>query len=125
MEIRPYEPGMAQPMTVAYNEAARLAPYSYPVSRATMAAALDGSLEDQGSADRHDETVLVAQEGTEVVGFAHIAVGPTRRDDPSRGGLGALPVVSTGATTCRRGAAGRGGELSARPGPDAHHCLSP
>ena len=87
MEMRRYERGMAQALTAAFNEAARLAPYSYPVNRATLAAALDGSLPDLGSAYRHDEAVIVAQEGADVVGFAHTAVGSVRRDDTAEVGL--------------------------------------
>jgi GNAT superfamily N-acetyltransferase len=52
-----------------------------------VAAAFDGSLADEGSARRHDEVGFVAQEGTEVVGFAHVAIGRPRHDDSVDAGL--------------------------------------
>ncbi len=87
MDIRPYEPSMATALTALFNEAVRPVPHSYPVRRATLAAALADVSEDYGRAYRHDAAVWVVQAGTDVVGFVHTAVGRVRRADVDEAGL--------------------------------------
>jgi GNAT superfamily N-acetyltransferase len=87
MDVYPYEPSMAASLTALFNEAMRPVPHSYPVRRATLAAALAGETDDHGRAYRRDEAVWVAQEGKDVVGFVHAAVGFPRRDDTVEAGL--------------------------------------
>jgi hypothetical protein len=69
MEIRPYEPAMADQLTTAYNSAIRYVPYCYPVSAKELASAL---AEDHGLRARQ---VFVALEGQSITGFAHVGVG--------------------------------------------------
>jgi GNAT superfamily N-acetyltransferase len=87
LDIYRYEPGMAAALTALYNTAVRPVPHSYPVRRATLAAALAGVSEDHGRAYRRDDAVWVAQTGTDVTGFVHAGIGRVRRNDPDEAGL--------------------------------------
>jgi GNAT superfamily N-acetyltransferase len=81
MEIRPYEPAMADQLTTAYNSAIRSVPHCYPVSTAGLVAAM---AEDHGLRERQ---VFVATEGQSIVGFAHVGVGHREGEEGPEQGL--------------------------------------
>jgi GNAT superfamily N-acetyltransferase len=83
LSIVPYEPAMASQLTRVYNEAVQGVPHCYPIDVKDWISALN----EEGGALRRDESALVAVVGGSVLGYAHLAIGRARREDPDERGL--------------------------------------
>ncbi len=80
MEIHPYQPEMAKPLTVLFNQAMRGVPHCYPVSVRSFSTALGGDEAAMPEFPRRADAVFVASDHGEIVGFVHGAIDRLHRD---------------------------------------------
>jgi len=81
LEIVAFEPEMAEGVAGLYNDLIEPVPECYPAASARFE-----SVEALGHKRLHDEKMMVAREGGDVVGFVHVGVAhPAEEDDFPRG----------------------------------------
>ncbi|NQT53789.1 hypothetical protein HQ576_17160, partial [bacterium] len=82
MEVIAYDESLRPAVAAFYNRAIEPVPHCYPASEDALGASLGPHLRDEkGDSNLYPEKVFVAREGTDVLGFVHVANGKPRKDD--------------------------------------------
>ena len=88
MEVIAYDESLHPAVTAFYNRAIEPVPHCYPASEDALGASLGPHLRDEkGDSNLYPENVFVAREGTDVLGFVHVANGKPHKDDTELFGM--------------------------------------